>query len=425
MAQFYEQLLAALAEGEPFALGIICGIKGSSPQKQGAKALFFADGRIIGTLGGGCLEAEIQDRARRTLLTRQPATFDLVLDHDFGWDDGLICGGKVQGVILPRAAEAGAIWREVARREVTRTWGVRKDLSIGWVDHVASEGCGGQHLSTRSPSPRPSPPGRGCATTALEGTALSSAFDMRSDAESDVSSRSDAHRAPSPVGEGRGEGGSSSTVHAGSETGAPGGNDGDWLYQETVSPPHALWIAGSGHVAQAVAPMALQLDFEVTVFDDRPTFASRQFFPEAARLRVGAWDELLREPLPPKPVFGLVVTRGHQRDALVLARWIQQPFAFLGMIGSRRKARLIFDQFIEDKIASRGQLANVACPVGLDIDSRTVPEIAVSIVAQLVQKRADLHQTRGAKREKEQRSRGEKGKCSHAPFPLFSSASPS
>jgi len=308
MPQFYEQLLAALADGEPFALGIICGIKGSSPQKQGAKALFFADGRIIGTLGGGCLEAEIQDRARRALRTGQPATFDLLLDHDFGWDDGLICGGKVQGVILPRAAEAGDMWEEIARREATRTWGVQKDFSIGWADR------------------------------------------------------------------------------AGSENGAPG--ESDWLYQETVSPPWALWIAGSGHVAQAVAPMALQLDFEVTVFDDRPTFASRQFFPENVRLRVGAWDELLKEPLPSRPVFGLVVTRGHQRDALVLARWIQQPFAFLGMIGSRRKARLIFDQFIEEKIASQERLADIACPVGLDIDSRTVPEIAVSIVAQLVQKRA-------------------------------------
>lgn len=318
MAQFYEQLLAALAEGEPFALGIICGIKGSSPQKQGAKALFFADGRIIGTLGGGCLEAEIQDRARRALLTGQPATFDLVLDHDFGWDDGLICGGKVQGVILPRAAKAGTLWQEVARREATRTWGVRKDFSLDWDDGARSE------------------------------------------------------------------------------TGAPGSSDREWLYRETVSPPCALWIAGSGHVAQAVAPMALQLDFEVTVFDDRPTFASRAFFPEAVRLRVGAWDELLREPLPSRPLFGLVVTRGHQRDALVLASWIQQPFDFLGMIGSRRKARLIFDQFSEDKIASGEQLAKVACPVGLDIDSRTVPEIAVSIVAQLVQKRANLLATRGA-----------------------------
>src|SRR5947199_6484242 len=106
MSRFYDFLPGALAEGQPFALGIISGIKGSSPQKQGAKALFFADGRIVGTLGGGCLEAEIQDRARRALHLGIPATFDLLLDHDFGWDDGLICGGRVCGLILPRAADA-------------------------------------------------------------------------------------------------------------------------------------------------------------------------------------------------------------------------------------------------------------------------------------------------------------------------------
>src|SRR5437763_7335058 len=110
MPRFYDFLPEALTEGQAFALGIISGIKGSSPQKAGAKALFFYDGRIVGTLGGGCLEAEIQDRARRALLSHTPAAFDLVLDHDFGWDDGLICGGKVCGVILPEAAKAVEIW---------------------------------------------------------------------------------------------------------------------------------------------------------------------------------------------------------------------------------------------------------------------------------------------------------------------------
>src|SRR4026209_1472708 len=128
--RFYDFLPEALAEGEPFALGIISGIKGSSPQKKGAKALFFADGRIIGTLGGGCLEAEVQDRARRALLAQQPAAFDLVLDHDFGWDDGLICGGKVCGLILPHAAQAKEVWRELAKRGQTRTWGIKSDFSI-------------------------------------------------------------------------------------------------------------------------------------------------------------------------------------------------------------------------------------------------------------------------------------------------------
>ena len=305
MPRFFDHLTAALAEGEPFALGIISGIKGSSPQKKGAKALFFADGRIQGTLGGGCLEAEIQDRARRALLTQTPATFDLVLDHDFGWDDGLICGGKVCGLILPLAAQAGDIWRALAQADEPLVWGVKENFNIAWADAA--------------------------------------------------------------------------------ETG--------WLYQETVFPPCALWIAGSGHVAQAVAPLALQLDFEVTVFDDRPTLASPQYFPKSTRFRVGYWEELLREPMPSKPAFGLIVTRGHQHDAMVLKEWVHHPFAFLGMIGSRRKARLIFTQFLENKIATQEELDRVACPVGVDIQAVSVPEIAVSVLGQFIQKRALLQQT--------------------------------
>jgi xanthine dehydrogenase accessory factor len=166
-----------------------------------------------------------------------------------------------------------------------------------------------------------------------------------------------------------------------------------WLYQETVFPPCALWIAGSGHVAQAVAPLALQLDFEITVFDDRPALASPQYFPKATRFRVGYWEELLREPMPSKPAFGLIVTRGHQHDALVLKEWVHRPFAFLGMIGSRRKARLIFTQFLEEKIATQEELDRVACPVGVDIQAVSVPEIAVSVLGQFIQKRAQLQQS--------------------------------
>ncbi len=306
MSRFYKLLPGALAEGQPFALGLIAGVKGSSPQKQGAKALFFADGRILGTLGGGCLEAEIQDRARRALRTGEPATFELILDHDFGWDDGLICGGKVNGLILPRAAAAAELWRALAMTDEPLAWGVKTDFTVARGEDAAN---------------------------------------------------------------------------------------GEWLYHEVVHPPFALWIAGSGHVAQAVAKFAAQLDFEVTVFDDRPTFANTQFFPEGTHFRIGYWEELLATPLPKRPTFGLVVTRGHNRDALVLREWIRRPFAFLGMIGSRRKARLIFEQFLDEKLATAEELARVQCPVGADIGAVSVPEIAVSVVAEFVRRRAELNRT--------------------------------
>jgi xanthine dehydrogenase accessory factor len=301
----FQALAEAAKKGEPVTLGIISGVKGSSPQKVGAKALFYADGRIKGTLGGGCLEAEIQQRAIQSLRHGTASTFDLLLDHDFGWDDGLICGGKVFGLILPNAQSAGeAFWTQLAERAQRVTWTVEKDFSI-----------------TSSPT--------------------------------------------QPL------------THS-------------LLYHETVTPPCALWIAGAGHIAQAVAPLAAQLDFTVTVFDDRPALANHQFFPEEIQLQADTWENLLAQSLPDVPSFALIVTRGHRHDALVLRDWIHKPFLFLGMIGSSRKARTIFEHFIEEKIATPDQLKRVSCPVGIEIRSQSVPEIAVSIMAQFIDKRAEL-----------------------------------
>src|SRR3989440_3368865 len=127
----FEALAEAARNKEPVTLEIMSGVKGSSPQKVGAKALFYADGRMKGTLGGGCLEAKIQQRAIQSLRTEQASTFDLLLDHDFGWDDGLICGGKVFGVILPNAQKAGEqFWNELAERREKMAWGVTKDFII-------------------------------------------------------------------------------------------------------------------------------------------------------------------------------------------------------------------------------------------------------------------------------------------------------
>src|ERR1051325_603503 len=127
----FQALAEAARNSEPVTLGVISGVKGSSPQKIGAKALFYGDGRIKGTLGGGCLEAEIQQRAIQALRTGEASTFDLLLDHDFGWDDGLICGGKVFGLILPNAQKAGEqFWTGLAERKATLNWGVDQNFSI-------------------------------------------------------------------------------------------------------------------------------------------------------------------------------------------------------------------------------------------------------------------------------------------------------
>lgn len=305
----FQDAITALESQTPFALGIISGVKGSTPQKQGAKALFFEDGRIAGTMGGGCLEAEIRKRALESIRANAPTQFDLVLDHDFGWDDGLICGGKVSCILLPNPA-ALPIFCELIPRDRVRTWGVTPDFKIILCDETTP------HL----------------------------------------------------------------------------------LYRETLHPREQLWIAGAGHVARAVAPLAEYVDFEVTVFDDRPAIADPKLFPSGTKLRVDYWDALLAESLPSAPTLGLVLTRGHQHDARVLSKWLPKPFAFLGMIGSRRKRNVIFNQFVEEGIATKEQLDRVACPVGLPIGDVTVEEIALSITAQLVQNRSERRISQDAAR---------------------------
>jgi xanthine dehydrogenase accessory factor len=298
------------------ALGIISRVQGSSPQKVGAKALFHRDGRIEGTLGGGCLEAEIQRRALQALQTGWGATFELVLDHDLGWDDGLVCGGKVRGLIVPNAQQASEqFWTDLAGATQARFWGVRADYSVG--------GFSGEEDATG------------------EGSAVAEA-------------------------------------------------GGEWLYREKVAPRCGLWIAGAGHIAQAVAPLALSLDFAVAVFDDRPALAHPRYFPAEVALHADVWEKLLASPLPAAPSFGLIVTRGHRHDAQVLANWIHRPFRFLAMIGSARKARTIFEHFAREGLATAEELQRVACPAGVKIRCQTVMEIAVSIMAQFIDQRAGL-----------------------------------
>jgi xanthine dehydrogenase accessory factor len=160
-------------------------------------------------------------------------------------------------------------------------------------------------------------------------------------------------------------------------------------FTENLRPVRAVDCRGRAH-RPAVAPLALQLDFGVTVFDDRPALANHQFFPPEVSLQAKVWEKMLALPLPAVPSFGLIVTRGHRHDALVLKEWIHRPFLFLGMIGSARKARTIFEHFTEEKLATPEALQRVACPVGIKIRSQSVQEIAVSIMAQFIDKRAEL-----------------------------------
>src|SRR2546421_12497600 len=106
MDPIYNDIARLLEERQPFALATVVYTSGSTPQKAGAKAVFLPDGRILGTLGGGCMEAEARQRGLNLLRGGEPELLELHLDDDFGWDDGLICGGTASIFIQPRAQVA-------------------------------------------------------------------------------------------------------------------------------------------------------------------------------------------------------------------------------------------------------------------------------------------------------------------------------
>jgi xanthine dehydrogenase accessory factor len=150
-------------------------------------------------------------------------------------------------------------------------------------------------------------------------------------------------------------------------------------------PRITLFIVGGGHVGQAVARLASEVEFDVWVLDDRAAYASPERFPTASRRLIGDIGERLKElalQITPS-VYILIVTRGHAHDEEALYHLARSRAGYVGMIGSKRKIKLIYEDLLARDIPVEA-LARVHAPLGFAIGSQTVPEIAVSIVAELI-----------------------------------------
>jgi xanthine dehydrogenase accessory factor len=291
MSELIPVLENALAEAEarrPATLCAVVATRGSAPQQPGAAMLLRADGSTCGTLGGGCVEQEVKRRAHQALATGAPQLMEFVLNHDYGWDDGLICGGHMEIAAVPLTSPP---FLAAARAQ--------------------------QPAAINLCLPR--------AGQSVE-------------------------------------------------------------YRLHLEPAPTLLIAGAGHVGTALARLAVDLDFHTIVIDDRADYADPARFPPGVECRVQDIPAALAQfPITPA-TYVVIVTRGHQHDQQALAAVIQSNANYLGLIGSRRKLRLIFDDLRATGIPAEA-LARVHAPIGLAIRAITVPEIAVSIAAELIQER--------------------------------------
>ena len=311
-----------------------------------AKMLVTTEGARLGTVGGGCLEAEITERAIDVAAARAPAISEHTLNSDLAGDYGLSCGGTAVMFIEPvfgdhalvRVYDACVTALSKGDRALILTdanWegGVRKAVFAG---------------------------GRVVGSPSEAMSAVASSFDPRSELPS-LSDR---------------------------------------LLVEPLLGKPRLVVFGGGHVGARVAEAATFAGWRVTVVDDRAEFADPARHP-VAELTVACDYHALPAGLGiDGDTYVVVATRGHQHDAVVIEQVARMDTRYLGMLGSRRKVALTW-KLLEEQGISRARLDQIHAPVGLSIGADTPEEIAISVVAELVATRRSGSRRRGGMRVRE------------------------
>ncbi len=343
MQYSFPKLLEILIAERGLALAAVIDISGSTPQVPGAWALFAKHGLVAGTVGGGLMEGQTTEIALECLRTGERRLVEFKLDADPEDREGAICGGAASVLIDPRVVESVHVFERALEGLRRRKPGVLLTAITpregGVVDAVR------QWIAESALAPGAKGP----------------------DSPVAVEDLADVLAAGRPR-----------LFRRGGET----------IFAEPVRPLPRLVIAGAGHVGRAVARLGRLLDFEVTVIDDRAEYANARNIPEADTLVVGDIAAAVRRiPASPEDYF-VIVTRGHAHDAAALRECLGRGAAYVGMIGSRTKVALMRDEFLDRAWTTAAEWEAVHAPIGLEIKSRTVDEIAISIAAELVLVRA-------------------------------------
>ncbi|MEI8381678.1 MAG: XdhC family protein [Planctomycetota bacterium] len=344
MQSLIHELDAAVRSGRPVCYTALVETRGSTPQKAGAAMLVFPDGSQIGTLGGGCVEAEVKRRALQVLENGSTELLTFQLDSDYGWDDGLICGGRMKMLVDPVRPGGDASYFRVLLDTVTAGIGATEAIVID------AEKSGGGVDTDRW-------------LLDEHGAVL---------AQRSADSATAANTVPGPI-----------LAHLKPLDERPRPYIASGVSYLPYLKRCRLLIVGAGHVGQRVAELATDVGFDVWVVDDRQEYCNHERFPRARRLIVDTFDTALRGLQIDSSTYCIIVTRGHNHDEQALFHLAETKARYVGMIGSRRKIKLIYDDLLRDGI-SRQALSRVYAPLGFDIGSQTVPEIAVSIVAELI-----------------------------------------
>jgi xanthine dehydrogenase accessory factor len=316
----YETLLEKILVCPELALATVISTAGSTPQKQGSLALFGDTGLLAGTVGGGMVENQVAGIIRNILPLKKSGYYRFDLDKDIRAEEEAICGGHMNILIDADPGIHSPVFEQLATSIQQGIPGVLITRVIIKPEHPVA---------------------------IQRYWVAADAMDLFTDERFQES-------------------------------------EDELVFLEQVDPPPKLVIAGAGHIGKALAHLGNLLDFEVTVIDDREEYANSSNIPDADHLAVGNIGQLMQQVMKTQDTYIVILTRGHKNDAEALRACIGTAVAYIGMIGSRKKIALMRESFIHNGWTAPEQWEKILSPVGIDIHSKTVQEIAVSIAAQLI-----------------------------------------
>jgi len=348
MEDIYSEILKALEKKEKLALATLITRVGSAPRAVGAKYLIKGDGTSSGSIGGGCVEAEVWQEAQQVMEKGGGRVLHFNLTSEQLAEGGLICGGNIDIFLEPLREEFLNIYQEIKRVK-------QKGGSALLVTFIS---VGGDF-----------PKGGSKVLMKVSGEKVGSLLGG-ADVEKEILKEGDGLlRDKRPK-----------VLILSSE------NRRMEILLEPIFSEPTVYLFGGGHVSEQVAPLAKKVHFKVVVIDDREMFANRERFPEADAVIVSEFERCFEQLNIDDSSYIVIVTRGHLYDGFVLEQAIKSKARYVGMIGSKKKIWTLYQNLMEKGI-TKETLDHVHAPIGIDINSETPEEIAVSIVAELIKVR--------------------------------------
>lgn len=370
METIYTQLADLLAAGETVAVATIIDVKGSVPREVGAKMIIHPLGRHVGTVGGGCGEAEVIKAGLDVIQTGEPTIVRVDLTEEISMQALGVCGG-IMDVFVERVEGSGrqasnvmSLLESIRAREPVALATVVSGPSTGrqaviWLDRPPLGELGLGELEPR------------VIADAQKVLAERRHRLLRYVTRQDVRRQNVRRQNVRPQ----------DLLTHDVLTHDALTHD---VFVEVQRRAPELLIVGAGHIAVPLAQIAALCDFAVTVLDDRPSFADPGRFPTARRVIAAPLRETVRELPMDADTYIVLVTRGHSHDVECLLEVLDRPVAYIGMIGSQRRVDAVFKLLAEEQGIDPAKFDRVYAPIGLDIGAHTPAEIAVCIMAEII-----------------------------------------